>query len=111
MTGTAELYHNEPVADTARRIRAAVQEATGLSVSIGGGTSCLVAKLAAGIAKPLPGTGGDGVHGVEPGGAGEFLRRFRLADRPFVGPKFRGRRRRLGLRRGDEERGQARRPL
>ena len=102
MTGTAELYRNETVAETARRIRAAVREATALSVSIGGGSSCLVAKLAAGIAKPLPGTAGDGVHVVEPGAEGEFLRRFRLADLPFVGPKFQERLRRLGLRTVDD---------
>jgi len=56
MTGTEGLYRNEPLVETARRIRAAVRQATDLSVSIGGGPSCLLAKLAAGVAKPLPGT-------------------------------------------------------
>ena len=102
MTGTAGLYRNEPLAGTARRMRAAVWEAAGLSVSIGGGTSCLVAKLAAGVAKPLPGTTGDGVQIVEPGAEGEFLRRFTLADLPLVGPKFQERLRRLGLRTVDD---------
>jgi len=97
MTGTAG-----PLAGTARRMRAAVWEAAGLSVSIGGGTSCLVAKLAAGVAKPLPGTTGDGVQIVEPGAEGEFLRRFTLADLPLVGPKFQERLRRLGLRTVDD---------
>lgn len=100
MTGTEGLYRNEPLVETARRMRSAVRDATGLSVSIGGGTSCLVAKLAAGVAKPLPGRGtvGDGVHVVEPGAEGDFLRRFTLADLPLVGPKFQERLRRLGLR-------------
>src|SRR5688572_1527807 len=40
--GTERLYH-EPLADTAQRARAAVKAETGLSVSIGGGTSRLVA--------------------------------------------------------------------
>src|SRR5712692_1942955 len=98
MKGTEGLYRNEPLAETARRVRAAVRDATGLSVSIGGGASCLVAKLAAGVAKPLPGTAGEGVRVVEPGAEGEFLRRFALADLPLVGPKFQERLRRLGLR-------------
>ncbi|OLC08827.1 MAG: hypothetical protein AUH42_00505 [Gemmatimonadetes bacterium 13_1_40CM_70_11] len=98
MTGTAGLYRNEPLAATARRLRTAVRDATGLAVSIGGGTSCFVAKLAAGVAKPVPGTTGDGVHVVEPGAEGEFLLRFTLADLPLVGPKFQERLRRLGLR-------------
>src|SRR2546422_6345485 len=45
-----------PLATTARRIRAAVARETALTVSVGGGTSKLVAKLAAGVAKPRPGT-------------------------------------------------------
>jgi DNA polymerase-4 len=98
MTGTEGLYHGEPLAETARRIRAAVREGTGLTVSVGGGTSCLVAKLAAGVAKPLPDTTGEGVHVVESGAEGEFMRRFTLADLPMVGPKFQERLRRLGLR-------------
>src|SRR5205807_5926153 len=44
MSGTEGLYRHEPLADTTRRIRATVREATGLTVSIGGGTSCFVAK-------------------------------------------------------------------
>ncbi len=102
MTGTEGLYRNEPLVETARRMRAAVRDATGLSVSIGGGISCLVAKLAAGVAKPLPGTPGDGVHVVEPGAEEAFLRRFTLADLPLVGPKFQERLRQLGLRTVDD---------
>jgi len=44
--GTEGLYNHEALAATARRIRDSVAETTKLSVSIGGGTSKLVAKLA-----------------------------------------------------------------
>jgi len=98
MSGTERLYHDEPLAATARRIRTAVLEAVGLHVSIGGGTSKLVAKLAATIAKPRPGVLADGVHVVAPGAEGDFLRQFTLADLPLVGPQFQERLARLGLR-------------
>ena len=97
LSGTERLYHDEPLAATAGRIRQAVLATTGLSVSIGGATSKLVAKLAAGVAKPNPGTPGDGVFVVEPGAEGEFMRRFSLADLPLVGPKFQERLALLGL--------------
>src|SRR5688572_1961513 len=96
--GTEALYHNEPLADTARRMRDAVLEETKLSVSIGGGTSKLVAKLAVERAKPKPGTGATGVHVVEPGDEGEFLATFSLAELPLVGPKFQERLTKLGMK-------------
>ena len=96
--GTEALYHNEPLADTARRIREAVLEETKLSVSIGGGTTKLVAKLAVERAKPKPETGATGVHVVAPGDEGEFLASFSLAELPLVGPKFQERLAKLGLR-------------
>jgi len=98
LSGTERLYHGEPLATTARRIRDAVLAETTLSLSIGGATSKLVAKLAAGIAKPRPGAPADGVHVVAPGAEAEFLLRFALADLPHVGPKFQERLGRLGLR-------------
>ena len=98
LAGTEALYHNEPLSDTARRIRDAVMEATTLSVSIGGGTSKLVAKLAVERAKPKPGTGATGVHVVEPGREAEFLATFALADLPLVGPKFQERLAKLGMK-------------
>ena len=97
LTGTERL-HREPLGTTARRMRDAVARETSLTVSIGGGTSKLVAKLAAGVAKPRPGMAADGVCVVEPGREEEFMRRFALADIPFVGPKFQGRLEQLGLR-------------
>jgi DNA polymerase-4 len=100
LSGTERLYHDEPLAETARRIRAAVLAETSLTLSIGGGSSRLVAKLAAGRAKP--GTGADGVHVVPSGGEDAFLRQFALADLPGVGPKTAERLRRLGLERVDD---------
>lgn len=98
LSGTEKLYRGEPLAATARRIRAAILRETTLSVSIGGGTSKLVAKLAAGLAKPRAGSATDGVSVVEPGAEAEFMRQFALADLPLVGPRFQERLRALGLR-------------
>ena len=97
MSGTERLYHDEPLATTARRIRDVVLKATSLTVSIGGGTSKVVAKLAAGVAKPMPGSEGTGVHIVEPGRELEFMRQFALADIHGVGPRFQERLAKCGL--------------
>jgi DNA polymerase-4 len=95
MTGTEAVYHHEPLADTAQRIRRAVQESTGMTVSIGGGTNKLVAKLAVERAKPK--FGANGVHIVEAGGEAAFLETFTLAELPMVGPKFQERLAKLGM--------------
>jgi DNA polymerase-4 len=52
--GTEGVYHHEPLATTAMRMRDAVRAETGLTVSIGGGTNKLIAKLAVERAKPKP---------------------------------------------------------
>jgi DNA polymerase-4 len=96
LTGTERLYKDELLAETARRIRETVLAETRLSVSIGGGTSKLVAKLAAGVAKP------GGVHVVPAGEEASWMRRFRLADLPMVGPRFQERLVRFSLRTVDE---------
>jgi DNA polymerase-4 len=85
LSGTEGVYHHEPLAATAERIRAAVHEATGLTLSIGGGTNKLIAKMAVARAKP------DGVLIVEPGTEEAFLRSCSLAEIPLVGPKFQAR--------------------
>lgn len=97
MSGTERVYHDEPLGTTSHRIRTAVRDATGLSISIGGGTNKLVAKLAVERAKPKPGTGADGVHIVPPGTEEDFLRTFTLAELPLVGPKFQQRLAALGM--------------
>jgi DNA polymerase IV len=80
MSGTERLYHGEALADTARRIQAAVLAETQIHVSIGGGTNRLVAKLAVSRGKPA------GVHIVEPGGEAAFLLEHEIGDIPGVGP-------------------------
>jgi DNA polymerase-4 len=97
MGGTEGVYHHEPLTTTGHRIRDTVHRETGLSVSIGGGTNKLVAKMAVERAKPKPGTGADGVHIVASGAEEEFLRTFTLAEIPLVGPKFQERLARLGM--------------
>jgi DNA polymerase-4 len=85
LSGTEGAYHHEPLTATAQRIRAAVHEATGLTLSIGGGTNKLIAKLAVARAKP------DGVVIVDPGSEEAFLRSCTLAEIPLVGPRFQAR--------------------
>lgn len=97
LDGTEGVYHDEPLATTAHRMRDAVRRETGLSVSIGGGTNKLIAKLAVERAKPKPGSGADGVHIVPPGTEEAFLRTLRLAELPMVGPKFQERLAALGM--------------
>jgi DNA polymerase-4 len=96
--GTEGLYNNEPLAVTAERTRKAVIAETGLSVSMGGGSSKLVAKLAVERAKPKPGSGATGVHVVDTGDEGTFLSTFELAEIPLIGPRFQERLARLGMR-------------
>ncbi|MBA3403897.1 MAG: DNA polymerase IV [Gemmatimonadaceae bacterium] len=86
--GTEAVYRHEHLALTAHDIRNAVRAETGLSISIGGGTNKLIAKLAVERAKPKPGTGADGVHIVEPGTEMDFLQSFALAEIPLIGPRF-----------------------
>jgi DNA polymerase IV len=80
MTGTERLLHGESLEETAWRIRRRVLEHTEVSVSLGGGTRKLVAKLAAGRAKPA------GVLVVPPGTEEAFMTTFKLRDIPGVGP-------------------------
>ncbi len=102
LTGTEALYHDEPLEATARRIRDAVHKATGMWLSIGGGSSKLVAKLAAERAKPRPGTGATGVRIVAEGAEGEFMREFALAELPGIGPKLQAKLGALGLVKVDD---------
>jgi DNA polymerase IV len=88
LAGTEALYHGESLTHTAERIRQRVIESTGLTVSIGGGTTRLVAKLAVERAKPKPGSGATGVHVVPPGDEERFLATLAVGDLPMVGPRF-----------------------
>jgi DNA polymerase-4 len=91
LSGTESLYHNASLGDVATRIRLAVLDETRIQISIGGGTSRLVAKLAVRRAKPA------GVHVVPPGRELEFLKTLELAAIPGIGPKLQERLRRLGM--------------
>ncbi|HSH45477.1 MAG TPA: DNA polymerase IV [Longimicrobiales bacterium] len=91
LTGTEALYGGETTEATARRIQAAVKEETGITVSIGGGPTRVVAKLAAGRAKPA------GVHIVAPDQAASFMEGLQLRDIPGVGPVLARRLRTMGL--------------
>src|SRR2546425_13320206 len=76
LSGTEQLYGGEPLAVTARRMREDVKNETALSLSIGGGTSKLIAKLAAGVAKPVPGCSAAGVHVGPPGAEADLMLQF-----------------------------------
>lgn len=96
LSGTERLWAGEALPDAARRIRLAVKERTGISVSIGGGTNRLIAKLAARRAKPA------GEFVVPPGGEGAFLRELELAELPGVGPALLATLRKHGFQRVEE---------
>jgi DNA polymerase-4 len=98
LTGTEGVYPARSLADVALSVRSAVLEETGLTVSFGGGSSRLVAKLAVELAKSKPDRPTSGVFVVPDGEEASFMERFDLADIPGVGPKSRERLDRLGLR-------------
>jgi DNA polymerase-4 len=87
MTGTDELYAGESLTEIAQRIRTTVLKETDIAVSIGGGSSKFIAKLAAKHAKPHR-HGADGVHVVPPGNETDFLTQQKLADIPGIGPRL-----------------------
>ena len=100
LDGTDALYQGAPMEAIAHRIRDAVHRETGLTVSIGGGSSKLVAKLA--VEKAKPKTGATGVHIVPSGGELTFMRQHTLADIPGIGPKTTVRLAERGLRTVDD---------
>src|SRR5689334_3688989 len=95
--GTEAMLHDEPLALTAARIRRDVIRETGISVSFGGGTSKLIAKLAVEHAKPRPGNSATGVHVVSSGMEMDFMRGIKLGEIPLIGPRFQERLTRLGM--------------
>ncbi len=82
LTGTERLFAPESLADTAWRIRGEVLARTAISVSLGGGTRRMIAKLAATRAKPA------GVHVVPAGEEQDFLNGLELSEIPGVGPSL-----------------------
>lgn len=97
MSGTEAVYRREPLAQTAARIRADVLARTGITVSVGGGTNRLVAKLAVERAKPSAGSPIPGVCIVPPGEEAAFLRTLDLAAIPGIGPRLLERLKRYNL--------------
>jgi DNA polymerase-4 len=95
LSGTERLFA-ESLEATAWRIRKEILERTGVSVSIGGGTRRMIAKLAAGLAKPA------GVHIVAPSMELDFMRRLELSDIPGIGPALLDSLRDRGLNRVEE---------
>ncbi|HUP89885.1 MAG TPA: DNA polymerase IV [Longimicrobiales bacterium] len=91
LTGTEALHRTDDVAELARRIREHVLSETEISISIGGGTSRVVAKTAAKKAKPA------GVYVVDAGKEVEYMSDLELAAIPGVGPKFQEKLRSYGL--------------
>ncbi len=82
LTGTEALHRHAPLPDIARKIQRAAKAATGLDVSIGGGSNRLVAKLATAFAKP------NGVFVVPAGGEDGFVAGLRISDLIGVGPSL-----------------------
>ena len=91
LSGTERLFHQEPLEETAGRVREEVLKRTEISVSVGGGSRKLIAKLAAGRAKP------GGVLVVPAGEEASFMKTFRLREIPGVGPALAEKLRTMGL--------------
>jgi len=82
LTGTERLRGYGDLETLATRMRHDVLARSEISVSIGGATTRIVAKLATSLAKPA------GVHVVPPGDESDFMRRFTLAEIPGIGPSL-----------------------
>jgi DNA polymerase-4 len=95
LSGTERLFA-ETLEETARRFREEVLARTDISVSIGGGTRRVIAKLAAGRAKPA------GILVVAPGDEQRFLSTLHLRDLPGVGPSLVEALRKRGLERVED---------
>ncbi len=91
LAGTEGLYRGRSTRDIALEMQAAVLAETTIQISIGGGPGKLVAKLAAGRAKPA------GVRIVEADEVADFMRGLELRAIPGIGPVFTEQLRRLGL--------------
>ncbi len=79
LTGTERLFRR--ATDVADRLRARVRDSTGLTITVGIGSSRMIARLASHGAKP------DGLAEVPPGEEEAFLCGRPLADLPGVGPR------------------------
>jgi DNA polymerase-4 len=90
---TARTRHGTSNADeVARRIKFQIHTEVGLTASVGGATSKLVAKVAGGTRKP------DGLVLVPPGAEADFLAALPIGVIPGLGPKTEERLHAMGLR-------------
>lgn len=89
MTGTERLLG--PAISVARRLKATVREQTGLTISVGIGTTRFIAKLASDVDKP------DGLHQVQPGSEADFVLGLELKDLWGLGASTRRRLEALGI--------------
>jgi DNA polymerase IV len=86
-----KVASREQAAAVARRVQAAVAERFGLSVSVGAGPNKLVAKMAAGFAKPR------GLTALDEEGFRRAFWPLEVQELWGVGPKLAGRMRSLGI--------------
>lgn len=90
-SGTEDsVYRGRSFHDLLADLRAALIEETELTVSFGGATNAMVAKMASELAKPSKGCH-SGVFIVEPGQEAAFMAERLLAEIPGVGPKSQAR--------------------
>ncbi|MDR3355728.1 MAG: DNA polymerase IV [Spirochaetaceae bacterium] len=94
ITGTGRLFG--PPADLARKLKKAVRERTGLTVSAGLASNKYVAKIASGMSKP------DGCFIVEAGGEEYFMRSLPVDKIWGAGWKAREKFRKYGLKTCDD---------
>ena len=78
LNGTEQLHGS--LEDAGRGIRAAVKSATGLTISVGGASSKLVAKIASGAEKP------NGLTIITPGSEATWLAPRKVGVIPGIGP-------------------------
>jgi DNA polymerase-4 len=89
MTGTERLLGSPE--EVAMRLKEEIRAGTGLTISVGIGSSRFIAKLASDVDKP------DGLHRVVPGTEGEFVLTLSLKDLWGLGARTRRRLEALGI--------------
>ncbi|MEX2442333.1 MAG: DNA polymerase IV [Alkalispirochaeta sp.] len=89
MTGTERLMG--PARDIATRLKHEIHDTTGLTISVGIGTSRFIAKLASDVDKP------DGLYQVFPGTEADFVLTLSLKDLWGLGARTRRRLEALGI--------------
>jgi DNA polymerase-4 len=103
ITGTGGLFG--PPELLARKLKRAVRETTGLTVSVGLASNKYVAKIASGLSKP------DGLYHIPPGGEEAFMRSLPVAKIWGAGEKTQEMFREHGLKTGEDIYGLSRKNL